>query len=77
MTLSSVTMKVTDNPLILLWIIVCLMFRHPSTIGYDKMIRCNDEGKAMSIWVNRRESKVEEELFKSDSMQGHATRCWR
>lgn len=74
---SSATMKVVDNPLILLRIIVCLMFGRPSAIGYDETIRCNEEGKATSVWVNRREYKVEEELFKSDSMRGRATRCWR
>jgi hypothetical protein len=70
------TQKVKAYPAILLRIIVGMMFGRPSTIGYDETIECDDAGKATNIIVEGRRYQVQEELFKSKSMRGRATRCW-
>ena len=70
------TLKVKRHPLILLRILVGLMFGRPSSIGYDETIECDDEGKATSITAGGTKYKVEEVLFKSESLSGRATRCW-
>jgi hypothetical protein len=73
----SETLKVVENPCILLQIIVGLMFGRPSDIGYDETIECGEDGKAISIMVGGKKYKVEEELFRSEALRGRATRCWR
>lgn len=73
----SETRKVCDHRLTLLRIIIGLMFGRPSDIGYDETIECDDNGNATSITINNKKYVVEEELFKSQSMRGRATRCWR
>jgi hypothetical protein len=72
-----VTSKITDDPLTLLRIIVGLMFGRPSVIGYDETIECDDEGRAINVMVDGKKYDVEEELFRSESFMGRATRCWR
>jgi hypothetical protein len=52
------------------------MFGHLSVIGYDETIKCNANGKAISIIVGEKVYDVEEELFRSDALKGYATRCW-
>lgn len=73
----SETRKVCDHRLTLLRIIIGLMFGRPSDIGYDETIECDDNGNATSITINKKKYVVEEELFKSQSLRGRATRCWR
>jgi hypothetical protein len=70
-------MKIKRDFLVLLRIIVGLMFARPSVIGYDETIKCDVNGKAVSIMVGEEEYNVEEELFRSDALKGRATRCWR
>jgi Fungal protein kinase len=70
------TLKVKKHPLLLLRIIAGLMFTRPSDIGYDKTIECDKNGKAINIWLKGKKFRVIKELFMSDSMRGHATRCW-
>jgi hypothetical protein len=74
---TSNVMKIKQNFIVLLRIIVGLMFARPSVIGYDETIKCNVNGKAVSIMVGGEEYNVEEELFRSDALKGRATRCWR
>ena len=72
---TSRVMKIKWDSIVLLCIIVGLMFACPSVIGYDEMIKCNVNGKAVSIMVGREEYNVEE-LFRSDALKGCATWCW-
>ena len=74
---TSRVMKIKRDFLVLLRIIVGLMFARPSVIGYDETIKCDANGKAVSIMVGEEEYNVEEELFRSDALKGRATRCWR
>ena len=74
---TSRAMKIKQDFIVLLRIITGLMFAHPSVIGHDETIKCDVNGKAVSIMVGREEYNVEEELFRSDALKGRATRCWR
>jgi hypothetical protein len=72
----SQTMKIADNQLTLLRVIVGLMFGRPSDIGYDETIDCNTQGEARIIRVEGRKYEVTKPLFKAESMRGRVTRCW-
>lgn len=71
------TLKVLEEPSTLLRIIVGLMFGRPSDIGYDETMECDDDGKAKSLMIGGKRYQVEEELFRSESVRGRATKCWR
>jgi hypothetical protein len=73
----SETLKVQEKPCTLLRIIVGLMFGRPSDIGYDETLECDGDGVVKSLVVGGKKYQVEEELFRSESVRGRATKCWR
>lgn len=69
-------MKIADNQLTLLRVIVGLMFGSLSDIGYDETVDCDIKGATRTIRVEGEKYEVMKSLCKAESMRGRVTRCW-
>ena len=67
---------ITQNALILLYIIAGFMFANDETLIYHSTMHCGENSSIVAITVAEKEYIMIDKIFSSDTLRGHVTQYW-